>query len=73
MEVQDETLIQKLLPENPELRQLMDDHLELEKRLGELNSLPYLTQEEDQEKRSIQKSKLAGRDRIELIIAPHRS
>ncbi|MDR1312967.1 MAG: DUF465 domain-containing protein [Deltaproteobacteria bacterium] len=73
MEVQDETLIRKLLPENPELKRLMDDHVSLEKRLDELNSLPYLTQEEDEEKRSIQKSKLAGRDRIELIIAPFRN
>jgi hypothetical protein len=51
----------------------MDAHRAYEKRLEELNSLPYLTQEEDEEKRSIQKSKLAGKDRIELILAPHRN
>ncbi|MDR2611340.1 MAG: DUF465 domain-containing protein [Deltaproteobacteria bacterium] len=73
MEVQDESLIQKLLPENPELQKLVEDHRAFEKRLDELNSLPFLTQEEDQEKKSIQKSKLAGKDRIELIIAPFRA
>jgi uncharacterized protein YdcH (DUF465 family) len=73
MEVQDETLIQRLIPENPELRKLMEDHLAFERRLDELNSLPYLTPEEDQEKKALQKSKLAGKDRIEVIIAPHRT
>jgi uncharacterized protein YdcH (DUF465 family) len=70
--MQDETLIRQLLPENPELKRLMDDHAAYERRLDELNNLPYLTQEEDEEKRSLQKSKLLGKDRIELIIAPHR-
>ncbi|MDR3153482.1 MAG: DUF465 domain-containing protein [Deltaproteobacteria bacterium] len=73
MEVQDETLIQRLLPEHPELQKLMEDHLAFERRLEELNSLPYLTQEEDLEKKSLQKSKLAGKDRIEIIIAPYRT
>jgi uncharacterized protein YdcH (DUF465 family) len=72
MEAQDETLIQRLLPENDELRKLMADHQAYERRLDELNSLSYLTQEEDLERKALQKSKLAGKDRIELIIAPYR-
>jgi uncharacterized protein YdcH (DUF465 family) len=72
MEAQDETLINQLIPQYPELKKLMDDHVEYEKRLDELNSLSFLTPQEDQEKKKIQKAKLAGKDKIELIIAPHR-
>ncbi|MDR2354259.1 MAG: DUF465 domain-containing protein [Deltaproteobacteria bacterium] len=72
MEPQDEILIQKLLPTNPELKKLVTNHNEFEKRLEELNSLPFLTPTEDHEKKSIQKAKLAGKDKIMLILAPHR-
>jgi uncharacterized protein YdcH (DUF465 family) len=32
-----------------------------------------LTPLEDQEKKVLQKAKLAGKDKIEMIIAPHRT
>ncbi|MDR2460850.1 MAG: DUF465 domain-containing protein [Deltaproteobacteria bacterium] len=73
MEAHDEILINKLMPQYPELKKLMDDHIEYEKRLDELNSLSYLTPKEDQERKVIQKAKLRGKDKIEFIIAPHRS
>jgi uncharacterized protein YdcH (DUF465 family) len=73
MEYHDENIINKLMPENPELRKLMEDHRDYEKRLEELNNQPFLTPMEDQEKKIIQKAKLAGKDKIELIIAPHRT
>jgi uncharacterized protein YdcH (DUF465 family) len=73
MEVRDETIINKLIPENPELRRLMEAHKDFERRLEELNNQPFLTPLEDQEKKTIQKAKLAGKDKIELIIAPHRT
>jgi uncharacterized protein YdcH (DUF465 family) len=72
MEIHDETLINRLIPDYPELQKLMDDHREYEKRLETLNNQPFLTPLEDQEKKFIQKAKLAGKDKIELIIAPHR-
>ncbi|MDR1166390.1 MAG: DUF465 domain-containing protein [Deltaproteobacteria bacterium] len=72
MDPQDENLIARLSERNPELKKLMDDHLDFERRLDELNSLSYLTPLEDQERKNIQKAKLAGKDLIELIIAPHR-
>jgi uncharacterized protein YdcH (DUF465 family) len=73
MEYHDESIINKLIPQNPELRKLMEEHTDFERRLEELNNLPFLTPSEDQEKKIIQKAKLAGKDKIELIIAPFRT
>jgi uncharacterized protein YdcH (DUF465 family) len=73
MEAQDEALIEKLIDKDPVLKQLVDDHRNYEKRLEEINRRPYLTTEEDLEKKRLQKAKLAGKDKIERIIAPHRN
>ncbi|MDR2350194.1 MAG: DUF465 domain-containing protein [Deltaproteobacteria bacterium] len=73
METRDEHLINRLMPDHPELRKLMDDHREFEKKLREFNERPFLTPLEDQEKKVLQKAKLAGKDKIEMIIAPHRT
>ena len=72
MEKRDEELIASLIPQNEELRRLMEEHDLYESQLEELNKRPYLTTEETLEKRKIQKQKLAGRDRIEAILAEYR-
>ena len=51
----------------------MQEHEEFEKRLAEFNRRPYLTAEETMERKRLQKLKLAGRDRIEVILAKYRS
>jgi uncharacterized protein YdcH (DUF465 family) len=73
MESQDEALIAKLLPDNPELKQLIEDHRGYERTLEEMTRRPYLSTEEDLEKKRLQKAKLAGKDRIERILALHRA
>ncbi|MDR1486377.1 MAG: DUF465 domain-containing protein [Deltaproteobacteria bacterium] len=73
MEIQDETLIEKLIDTNPVLKQLVDNHRDFEKLLDEMNRRAYLTTEEDLERKRIQKVKLAGKDKIERILAQHRS
>jgi uncharacterized protein YdcH (DUF465 family) len=73
METQDEALIEKLIDKDPVLKQLVEDHRDYEKRLDEMNRRPYLSPEEDLEKKRLQKAKLAGKDKIERILAPHRS
>jgi uncharacterized protein YdcH (DUF465 family) len=73
MEPQDEALISRLIGENPDLKSLVDDHRDFERRLDEMNKRPYLSTEEDLERKRIQKAKLAGKDKIERILAAHRN
>lgn len=73
METKDEELINRLIPENEELQKLVKEHKEFEAQLEELNKRLYLSDEENQEKRRLQKLKLAGRDRIEQILRDYRA
>ena len=73
MEANDEILILRLIDQHPELRQLVSDHQDYERKLEEMNRRPYLTTEEDIERKRLQKAKLAGKDKIERILAPHRA
>jgi uncharacterized protein len=72
MEERDLALIKVWLHQDPELKQRMDEHEEFERRLEEFNRRPYLTAEETLERKRLQKLKLAGRDRIEQILAKYR-
>lgn len=73
METKDEELINRLIPENEELQKLVKEHREFEAQLEELKKRLYLSDEENQEKRRLQKLKLAGRDRIEQILRDYRA
>jgi uncharacterized protein YdcH (DUF465 family) len=73
MEKSDLELVQKYISSDAELKRDMDEHEEFERRLAELNRHLYLTPEEEVERKKIQKLKLAGRDRIEAILAQYRS
>ena len=72
MEKWDEELIARLLPRDEELRKHIEAHRQYEEQLEEFGQRPYLTTEEEMEKKRIQKLKLAGRDKIEAILAKHR-
>jgi uncharacterized protein len=72
MERYDEELIGQLMDADPELKKYVEQHREFEKLLEEFNRRPYLTAEETVERKRLQKLKLAGRDRIEQILAQHR-
>lgn len=72
MERQDEELIRSLLDQDAELKRYYDEHVELEAQLSRLQSKPYLTPEEDLEKKRIQKVKLAGKDHIMEILSRYR-
>lgn len=73
MEDRDLTLIRTWIHQDEELKQRMDEHEEFERRLEEFNCRPYLTAEETLERKRLQKLKLAGRDRIEQILAKYRT
>ncbi|MGQ9693335.1 MAG: DUF465 domain-containing protein [Thermodesulfobacteriota bacterium] len=73
MEKRDLELIQKYIAVDPELKRYVQEHEEFEKKLEEMNRRIYLSPEEEIERKKIQKLKLAGRDRIEAILAKYRS
>ena len=73
MEKRDLELVQRLISSDPELKRHMDEHQEFERKLEEMNRRLFLSPEEEVERKKIQKLKLAGRDRIEAILAKYRS
>jgi uncharacterized protein len=72
MEKNDLEIIEEMMAQDPELKRFMEEHREFERRLEEFNRRPYLTGEETMERKRLQKLKLAGRDRIEKILAKYR-
>jgi len=72
MEKPDLEIIERWSDRDPELKRFVDEHREFERRLEEFNRRPYLTSQEDLERKRLQKLKLAGRDRIEQILAKYR-
>ena len=72
MEREDLELIEQLTDKDPELKKFWDDHLEYERQLEGFNRRPYLTAAETLERKRLQKLKLAGRDRMEQILAKYR-
>lgn len=72
MEKTDLELIEQLTDRDPELKKFWDEHHEYERLLEEFNRRPYLTAAETIERKRLQKLKLAGRDRMERILAKYR-
>jgi uncharacterized protein YdcH (DUF465 family) len=73
MEERDLALIKTWIHQDVELKQRMEEHEDYERRLEEFNRRPYLTSEETLERKRLQKLKLAGRDKIEQILAKYRN
>lgn len=65
-------LIKRLMAEDEEFRRLSEEHIEFEKQLNQFNSRSHLTPAEEMERKKIQKMKLVGKDRMEMIISNHR-
>lgn len=72
MEAKDEQLIQSLVDRDPELKRYYDEHIQLEKRLAQMNHKGFLNSEEELERKRLQKVKLAGKDRIMEILTKYR-
>jgi len=72
MEERDLEIIARWRDRDPELQQYLEDHQEYERRLEEYNRRPYLTPQETVERKRLQKLKLAGRDKIEQLLAKYR-
>jgi uncharacterized protein YdcH (DUF465 family) len=61
-----------LLETNEEYRQLAEKHHELDDRLHELTTKPYLSDSEHVEEVTLKKKKLMLKDRMEGIVRSHR-
>jgi uncharacterized protein YdcH (DUF465 family) len=72
MEPRDVALIERLLPAHPELRDLWEEHLRLDRELEALGERRFLDPEAAARRQELRKTKLAGRDRIEAILRDHR-
>lgn len=72
MEEKDQALVQELFDNNPRFRMLFEEHRLLEKELAELEDRPFLTPDEELEKKKMQKLKLAGKDEMERILTSQR-
>ncbi len=72
-EVYEEPVVQKLRRENDEFLRWEEEHKKLEATLASINSHPYLTPEEEVERRRVQKLKLAAKDRMMEMIRRSRS
>ncbi len=73
MEERDKWLIQQWIDKDQQLRQCVEEHQKLEKKLEQMQSRPYLSTEDEIEIKKIKKLKLAEKDRIERILARYRA
>jgi uncharacterized protein YdcH (DUF465 family) len=64
----DPTLLKKVQGENTEFKKLYEEHLELKQRVEKLNKMSFLSPEQEQEKKTVQKQKLKGKDRMIQIL-----
>jgi len=72
MERSDIELIQKHTANDKILESLYREHLDFERKIEKYNNKPFLTPSEEMERKQLQKLKLAGRDRIEMILREYR-
>ncbi|MBA2848903.1 hypothetical protein HNQ76_001287 [Thermosulfuriphilus ammonigenes] len=68
----DKELIAQWIDKDPELRKYYEEHQRLEEQIEEFVRRPYLTTEEEIEKKRLQKMKLAVKDKILEILEKYR-
>ncbi len=68
LEVSDEAMVAKLRVENAEFQQCEQEHHKLESTLQSIDSHPYLSPEEEVERKRIQKLKLVAKDKMMEMI-----
>lgn len=73
MDAKDTQLIMKHIDNNGELKNLWDEHLEFERQLEKIDRKPFLSPDEKVERKRLQLAKLAGKTKIETILAQYRS
>ena len=64
----EEAVAEKLLSENETYRRLWAQHQRYEQQLAEFDRLPHLQPHQELERRTVQKLKLAGKDKMAAIV-----
>ena len=73
MELADRLLVERFVPVNSELRDLIEAHQKFEADIGDLSNRAWLSPVDRQSLRVLKKRKLRGRDRIEEILRGYRA
>lgn len=71
MESPEKALIEKIALEYPELAAMVSEHREMKVKLEDMNRRPYLSPEDDLERKKLQKAKLALKDKIHSFVEEH--
>jgi len=71
METPEKDLIEKLALEHPELSAMVSEHKDMKAKLEDINKRPYLSPEDDLERKKLQKEKLALKDKIHTFVLAH--
>lgn len=72
MNPKDLELITHISPRDPVLNELYTEHVDYEKQLAKLDNKLFLTPREIMLRKELQKKKLKGRDKIEVILLRYR-
>jgi uncharacterized protein YdcH (DUF465 family) len=72
MEKGEENLIALHITHDDELRKCVEEHRQYEKSIERFNQRVYLTPQEEMEKKTLQKMKLLGKERIFTILSKYR-
>jgi uncharacterized protein YdcH (DUF465 family) len=64
----EEPVVQKLLAENEVFQRLWARHQKYERQLAEFDRLHHLTADQERERRTVQKLKLAGKDEMATLV-----
>lgn len=73
MNTQEKALLDKLAEGNPELKALIEEHRTLDAQLDEMAARPYLSPEDDLERKKAQKAKLIAKDKIHAFLEAHKN
>ncbi len=66
---QDQVLVRQMLDSSPRFRLLYEEHALLEKELRNIDSLSFLTPDDQIERKKVQKLKLAGKDEMFRMLS----
>lgn len=72
MDQRDLELIQKHASNDKLLEMLYREHVDFENQLEKYNNKPFLTPNDELDRKNLQKLKLQGRDKIEDILRQYR-
>ncbi len=72
MEKNEKDLIARYIGKDEELKRYVEEHNKFEEFLEDMNSKVYLTPDEEIEKKTLQKKKLIGKEKIYEILTKYK-